>query len=161
MNWDAIGAIGEAVSALALVVVFVQIRLSTAETLRSVRQNRTNDEQWMLSEHAQSEWVNRVVAKGMKAYGVELPFIAELMERGLTADEAWSFLTWTQTFWLSDQQNITHIDMLSKAGRAAFDARMRALYQANSPYLRFLEMHRPILNQDAVRYIDNLLAQPS
>jgi hypothetical protein len=160
MNWDAIGAIGQALSALALVVVIVQVRLSTAETLRSIRQNRTNDEQQTISDQAQSEWLCHVLAKGMDAYGVQLPFIAELMDKGLTHPEAWAFVHWAQSWWLSDQQNITHVDMLSKAERAAFDSRLRAMYQANSPRLRFLEMTRPILNQEAVRYVDTLLAQP-
>jgi hypothetical protein len=49
--------------------------------------------------------------------------------------------------------------MLSEAERAAFDARMRVTCQTNSPRLRFLEIFRPVLNEDAVRNIDNVLAQ--
>jgi hypothetical protein len=58
MNWDAIGAIGRAISALALVVVIVQVRLSAAETLRFIRQSRMDDERRTLSENAQSEWLS-------------------------------------------------------------------------------------------------------
>ena len=38
MNWDAIGAIGQAVSALALIVVIVQVGHARAEFARSVSQ---------------------------------------------------------------------------------------------------------------------------
>ena len=40
MNWDAIAAIGQAVSALALVLVLFQVRQAREETLRSVGQAR-------------------------------------------------------------------------------------------------------------------------
>ena len=160
MNWDAIGAIGQAISALALVVVIVQVRLSTAETLRSVRQTRTDGEHRMLMDTAESQWLNHVIAKAMKAYDVQIPFVAELTESGFTAEEAFSFFTWANSVWLSDQQNITHIDMLSEGERVAFDLRMRVQYQPNSPRRRWFEFSRPTLNQDAVRYLDNLLAQP-
>ena len=159
MNWDAVGAIGQAISALALVVVIVQVRLSTTETLRSIRQSRTDDERRTQSDDARSEWLCHVLAKGMKAYGIQLPYQVELMERGLTAEEAVSFNNYLSSWWLSDQQNITHIDMLSKEDRAAFDARMLAMYRSSEVRSRFLEFNRPILNPQAVRYIDDLLAQ--
>src|SRR5262245_44500433 len=40
MNWDAIAALGQAVSGLALVLVFAQIRHAREEMRRSVRQGR-------------------------------------------------------------------------------------------------------------------------
>jgi hypothetical protein len=159
VNWEAIGAIGQAISALALVIVIVQVRLSTAETLRSIRQDRTADERRTLSENAQSEWLSRVVVKGMKAYEGRVPNVSELVERGLTEEEAWAFGTYMYSWWLFDTQNIAHIDKLSKGERVRFDALMRIQYQGEAKR-RFFEQARPILNPDAVRYIDNLLGQP-
>jgi hypothetical protein len=49
MIWEAIGAIGQAI-ALAMVVVIVQVRLNAAETLRSIRHARMDDERRMLAE---------------------------------------------------------------------------------------------------------------
>jgi hypothetical protein len=159
MNWEAIGAIGQAISALALVVVIVQVRLSTAETLRSIRQDRADDLRRTLASHAESEWLNRVVAKGLQAYGVGVPFHAELVQRGLTPEEASAFDAWTMSWWLSDAQYIAHIDKLTKGERASFDAMMRVQYTVGMRS-KFLEINRQVLNPDAVRYIDNLLAQP-
>jgi len=96
MDWEAVGAVGQAISALALVVVIVQVRLSTAETLRSIRQGRIDDERRTLSENARSEWLSGVVIKGMTAWGGQPP--SEVMELtrdgGLTHEEAWAFGQW-------------------------------------------------------------------
>jgi hypothetical protein len=160
VNWDAIGAIGQAISALALVVVIVQVRLTTAETLRSIRQNRKEDERRTLSENAQSEWLCRVITKGAIAFDTHVPQQDNLMERGFTAEEALAFGFWMHSWWLFDEQQIEHIDKLTTAERARFDALMRAQYQGDGAKRWFLEQSRPILNVDAVRYIDSLLAQP-
>jgi hypothetical protein len=160
VNWEAIGAIGQAVSASALVVVIVQVRLSSAEALRSLRETRIADHRRGLMDHAQSEWLSRVVWKGHQAYGLELPYQVELMKRGLAPEEALAFGAWMQSWWVFDSQQIAHIGQLSKGERAAFDATMRAMYQSKWKS-DFFEMNRSLLSPDAVRYIDYLLGQPS
>ena len=70
-------------------------------------------------------------------------------------------MTRTQSVWLSDQQSITHIDMLSEAERAAFERRMYVMYQPDFTEVAVPRQSHPILNQVSVRYVDNLLAQPS
>jgi hypothetical protein len=42
MNWDAIGAIGQAISALALAVVIVQLRYARADSRRAISEGRTS-----------------------------------------------------------------------------------------------------------------------
>jgi len=61
---------------------------------------------------------------------------------------------------LIDTQIIAHIDQLSKGERSRFDALMRRKYEEPG-YRRFLELARASLNPETVRYIDDLLAQPS
>ena len=162
MNWDAIGAVGQAISALALVVVIVQVRLNAAETLRSIRQDRRDDERRSLLENAQSPWLASVITKVDKAFDrVVPPAFAELMERGLTAEEVSTFITYVHSWWLFDEQQIEHIDKLTSGERARFDAVMRIQYQTIGWKRWFLEQGRSMLNADAVRYIDNLLAQPN
>ena len=75
------------------------------------------------------------------------------------AEEAWAFNSNTFSWWLFDEQQVEHSDKLRKAERNRFDALMRAQYQSGTKRW-FFEQARPFLNADAVRYIDNLLAQP-
>ena len=55
MNWDAIGAIGQAVSALALVIVIVQVRHPRAEARRSVRHSRLDAARQLVTQLVESE----------------------------------------------------------------------------------------------------------
>ena len=158
MNWEAIEAVGQAVSALALVVVIVQLRMSAAESLRSIRESRWDDLRQARMQQAQSEWLNYVVAKATRTYGEPPPYEAELVRRGLTEGEACAFNAWMHSWWFSDTQNIAQIDKLTKGERATFDAIMRSQYRSG---LRshYVEMNRELLNSDAVRYIENLMGQ--
>ena len=65
-----------------------------------------------------------------------------------------------QSRWLFDEQQIVHIDKMTMAEHGRFDALMRFRYQGIGWKRWFLGVSRPILNADAVNYIDNLLAQP-
>ena len=160
MNWDAIGAIGQAVSALALIVVIVQVRLSTSETLRSIRADHSDDLRRTLMDQAHSEFLCRVLAKGSRAYDDQmLPFAKELIERGLAPEEASAFDAWCHSWFIADTQHITHIDKLTKAERQKFDFILRQAHRSGAR-ARYLELNREMMNADAVRYIDNLLAHP-
>jgi hypothetical protein len=155
-----IGAIGQAVSALALVVVIVQLRMSAVESLRSIRTSRWDDLRQGRMQQAQSEWLNGVVVKAMRAYGAQSPYEVELVRRGLTEEEACAFNAWMHSWWFSDTQNIELIDKLTNAERATFDAIIRGQFRSGFRS-HYLEMNRDILNPDTVRYIENLMAQPS
>ena len=161
MNWEAIGAIGEAISALAFIGVIVQVRLSTSETLRSIREDRSVDARRTLMDTAQSEWLNRVVAKGFAAFNDQkLPFVKELIDRGLAPEEAGAFDSWCHSWFIADTENILQIDKLAPAERRRIDYILREGHRSGARR-QYLEMTREALNADAVRYIDNLLAQPS
>jgi hypothetical protein len=112
-------------------------------------------------DQAQSEFLNRILVKGFRAFGEEMrpPFHKELVERGLTAEEAAAFDAWLHSWFIADTQHITQIDKLTTAEHHTFDFILRVGHQDGAS-ARYLEANREVLNPEAVRYIDNLLAQP-
>jgi len=69
MNWEAIGAIGQAVSALALIVVIVQVRHARAETRRSMSQGRAAAVRELCMHRSGNEHLNTANRKAFVALG--------------------------------------------------------------------------------------------
>ena len=162
MNWDAIGAIGQAVSALALVFVLVQLRHARQETRRSVSQARADGfrELWML--RANSPQLRGLLGRTEAALGAQQPFIVELAAKAkITFDEASQVHSHQWAWWMFQSQVIPFADELRPGERAQFDGGIRLRYE-NLPVGRlwFQTFKNTTLDPDAVRYVDNLLAQP-
>jgi hypothetical protein len=68
-----------------------------------------------------------------------------------------AFDAWCHSWSIADTQHMTRIDKLSKAERHIVDYILRAAHLGGAR-ARFLETNREVLNPDAIRYIDNLLA---
>jgi hypothetical protein len=78
----------------------------------------------------------------------------------MTAEDERKWVMREFAWWAYRAQTITHIDELPAGERAQFDRGMRSFYaqgRRRSWYERFKDS---TVNPDAVRYIDNLLAQP-
>ena len=164
MNWEEVGAIGQVLGSIAvfvtLIYLAIQVRHSRAETLRSIRQSRSDAVREMQFQTAQSEWLNRVLIKASRAYGEgESPFIDELVRRGLPVEEARAVESHNMSWWMFNSQQIAHLDELSGSERAEFNNLLRHFHGMNV-FSRYFDLNKHLLNPDAVRYVDNLLAQP-
>jgi len=162
MNWDAIAAVGQAISALALVFVLVQVRHARQEARRSVSQARANAarELWML--RADNPQLCGLLSRTDAALsGQHHPFLAELAAKAnITLDEASQVFSHHWAWWVFRAQVIPLAKELRAGDRAQFDAGIRTLYE-NLPSGRlWFQAVKNNLDPDAVRYVENLLAQP-
>src|SRR5512147_1385410 len=100
MNWDAIGAIGQAVSAFALIIVIVQVRHARSESRRALSQGRGEAVRELMRTRVTDPKLNGLYGKANVAFGGKPPpFLAVLIERGgMTLEEAAS-LNWDLFAW--------------------------------------------------------------
>jgi hypothetical protein len=156
MNWDAISAIGQAVSALALVVVIVQIRYARAESQRSLSQGRGQAFRELL---AGDERNSQLLAKANSALGAHFVAPPFLDQKGLT-DEEMMLLNWNVVAWWNYfLQIIPNADDLPAMERVAFHKSIRVLYGRPGINRLYYESAKTFSHPDAVKYVDRVLAQ--
>jgi len=161
MNWDAIAAVGQAISALALVFVLVQLRHARQEVRRSISQKRTDvvRELWML--RADNPQLSGLILRADTALGTQSPLAVELAAKAsITLDEASQVIAHQFSWWLYHTQVIPFVKELRPGERAAIDAGLRRQYRISQSGQLWFQAMRNNLDADAVRYVDNLLAQP-
>jgi hypothetical protein len=161
MNWEALGAIGEALSALGLFFVLVQVRYARSEMQRSIALTRAEG----LRSSMQVALEPRVLAAEIKADNLlgnpTLPFVTALVERGLTEEEAHIlFFSWG-IVWQGIEPIIRSIDEALPSDRIANDLNVRYFYQIRPISRLWYETTKGSLNPDSVRYVDSVLAQPA
>jgi len=167
MNWDAIGAIGQMLGSVAVLVTLaylaVQVRHARREVQRSVGQGRSEGVRELALNRANNQWlaINYEKANAGLGGGPLNPFVTTLMERsGLTAEAAWA-LWWEQlAWWQIRSQTIAYVDETPAAERTRFDGTLRREYGSVPVPRLWYETAKRAMNPDAVRYIDNLFAQP-
>lgn len=171
MSWEAVGAIGQMLGSIAVFITLgylaVQVRHSRQETRRSINQiraegwcqiqlNRANNERFI----GPFVRANAALTGGSSGH----PFVVAMSDRlgsAIAPEETWVLYFDQYAAWLHQTQSIPHVDALTPGERAAFDAGMRSMYTRH-PLGRFwYETVKSELNPDAVRYVDNLLAQAS
>ena len=165
MNWDAIAAIGQMLGSVAIFVTLaylaMQVKHARGELRRSIRQGRGEAQRELYLFRAGNRRMNELAQQANAALGAAPgAFVHEMMEQtGLTRDEV-SALNAEQIAWWSYRvQVVAYVDELPPEDRLEFDASTRAFYSV--PYSRhWLEATKSRLNPNAVRYIENLLAQP-
>ena len=167
MNWEEVGAIGQVLGSIAVFITLgylaVQLRHARAEVKRSIITTRASMVRDQAMAAATDADLNRLNAKAAMALGSQFsPFQAELMKRtDLTADEAYR-LHWEQAaLWEIRQESIRYMNELPTTEREAFDVRNRSAYRAGSVTRLWYETNRSSLSAEFVRYIDNLIAQPT
>ena len=161
MNWDAVGAVGEVFSALALFFVLVQVRHARADTRRSVLDSMANStiSVQMMSSDA------RVLSATIKAHGglggERPPFVAALMEQaGLTEEEARLVLAQQTAQWQALAQATRNVDALWPDDRIGIETNLRLLY-ARSPVGRlWFQYAKATMNPGVYRYMNVVLAEP-
>jgi hypothetical protein len=160
-NWlQIIGNFGIVVG---LILVAVQINqnseqiqqtanLSRIESYRQLFLNRVNNEQLRST-------YEKLTAAGLAT--TSIPFIAKTMkEAELTEREAGMLYDEQHAWWSLYSHMIIDIDRLSAGQKALLDLVLRSAYDGTSWTANWYTSERHGLNPDAVRYSDNLLAQP-
>ena len=158
--WEAIGAIGEAFSAIGLFFVLVQVRHARKEMQRSITQTRV--------EGARANTIiamdERILAASIKANtafgGRVSTFVTTLMERaGLAESEARLLQNQQYVQWGMYMQIVLTSDAMTAGERIASERNMRISYGTNPVGRAWYESTKALLNPDAVGYVDNVLAQ--
>ena len=163
MNWDAIGAIGQAVSAFALIIVIVQVRHARSDSRRALSQGRAEA---LRDLYAQGfdERITRLMVKANTGLGNSPTgsFVSTVMNHaGLTREEAVALIQYQASWWNHRVQIITHVNELPAEERTVFDAGIRNQYgRPGVGRLFYDEFAKAGAHPNTLAYVDNLLAQP-
>jgi hypothetical protein len=166
MNWEAIAAIGQMLGSIAVFVTLgylaIQVKHARQESRRALSQGRSEAHRDLLAQQRDV----RVLGATMKAdadLGVPpQATAAALMEQGgLTLEEAFCVISMNTAWWTYFLQIIPYVDELPAMERTAFENRVRGAYGHPGASRLFYETYlERTAHPDALRYIDNLLAQP-
>ena len=160
MNWDAIGAIGQAVGALALVLVLTQVRHARQEMRRSVSQARADVGRQLFVLRADNPQLCSLLVRTDATLSGQ-PFATELAAKAkITLEEALQVSSHQWAWWMYRGQVIPFAKELRAGERAQFDSGIRLAYADSQLGHLWFQTCRNILDPEAVRYVDNLLAQP-
>jgi len=167
MNWEEVGAIGQVLGSIAVIITLaylaVQVSHARREMQRSLVEGRGEVLRELYLTRATDPRLNGLIIKASSALGVTpSPFALELMERaGLTHEEAAAVGFELATWWQYRVPIIPYVSELPAMARREFESSARNTY-GKSPLSRLWYQKMKVgLNPDAVRYIDNLLAQPN
>jgi hypothetical protein len=165
MNWEEVSAIGQLLGSVAVFVTLgylaIQVKHSRQDARRALSQGRGEANRDVLALQS-DERINRLFDKANVVLGTPpSTFASALMEQvGLTSEEA-SLLTWLEiTRWTYRLQIIPNVDELSSMERAQFDGAIRASCGMPGVTRLFYESVKRGAHPDALRYVENLLAQP-
>ena len=166
MNWEEVGAIGQVLGSIAVLVTLgylsIQVRHARQEVRRSINQSRFETIRKFNMTYATDERLNSLRSKShILLGGQEFAFARELIDRtGMTREEA-SALSWDQqAWWQYRTEMIPHLDELTQSERKMFEFGIRQYRDFPLSKLWYETSRQTILNPDIVRYVDNLLAQP-
>jgi len=166
MNWEALGAIGETLGAVAvfvtLVYLAVQVRHARREGQRALSQGRSDGIR-QLFVLGTDERVSQAMVKGNAGLGVTPgSFPSMLIERaGLTREEAQVAFYYQVAWWDYTVQIISNIDDLRGIERRQFEVSVINRYGRPGiagMYYQFLRDADQV-HPDALSYIDGVLAK--
>ncbi|HEY5647584.1 MAG TPA: hypothetical protein VIS76_16660 [Pseudomonadales bacterium] len=165
MNWEAIGAIGETLGALAvfitLVYLAVQVRHARSEARRALSQGRGSALRDVLTLQI-DERVNRLMLQADAPLGVTTNAFAEALKQrtGMTDEEAmvvtWNLIAW----WNYYLEIIPKVAELSEIERAQFEVPIHRYGRSGVEGLFYESYIKRLGHPDAVRYIESVIAKP-
>jgi len=164
MNWDAIGAVGDVLGAIAVFVTLgylaVQVRHAREEMARATRQARADAmRQVWLTQAGQPE-LAAAFAKLLAARDdSKTPFSTAAAAAGLSDAQGRQLFASFWASWSHYEQVIESLEQLTAGGRSQFDITLRLNLGSGGPASAWYETVKARLNPDAVRYVDRLLAQ--
>jgi len=163
VNWDLIVAVADIFGSVAvfvtLVYLAVQVRHARTEMVRAVKYNRVQAARELSLARAGNERLAGIVMKANAALGMTPDgALRELIQKtGLSPTEFFLLHHDLQAWWTFRSQVVPFLSELSTAERAEFDSGTRAFFQ-NPVNRLWYDTLRPTLGEDAVRYVDGLLA---
>jgi hypothetical protein len=165
MNWDEVGAIGQVLGSIAvfitLVYLSVQTRHARSEARRAASQSNIDGTIQIHMTVATDVQLSSALVKADLNLGAQpSPFVATLMEQGVSQEEAYRVSFYYLAQWALRTQRIRYIREFSEDSQMDFDVRMRRNYGSTGSEQLWYRKSKDHLNTDFVRYIDNLLAQP-
>lgn len=159
MNWNAVGAIGQAVSALALILVFVQVRDAREEMEIAANRARLEGTRDMFLAQATNAELGDVWSRAQVAGGTPPgPFLQYLKGLGLSDVDAYRVSAYQMATWQHIQITIMTRHRLSPGVKAEFENRVWGMFH-NSIGGQWYELAKSRLNPDAVSYVDTVLAR--
>jgi len=167
MNWEEIGAIGQVLGSLAVFVTLVYLSIQTRHAQRtfqrSINQSRAEGASQLFMHMFNNERFTNALSTIDKSWPrPPTPIVATLVQRGgVSESDAYMINFHSHAWWQYRAQTISEIDELTEAARFGFDAACRAFYAPDTFGGVWYASQKRFLNPDAVRYIDNLLAQPN
>ena len=164
MNWEAIAAIGQMLGSIAVLFTLgylaVQVRHAKEQVRRSASQGRSAATREITMQSASNELLLRGNFKAHLALGGQPhPIYQPLVDAGLTDGEIVAVIYSQVASWAHWQSTVTQIHELTVGERTEFDIGIRNFYGHGVGRLWY-STSKATLNPDAVRYVDNLLAQP-
>jgi hypothetical protein len=161
MIWDAIAAIGQAFSALALFFLLVQVRHARTDMRRSVLDSMASAINTSVPLGCDARILS-ASAKANKALGAEPgPFVKALMEQtGLTEEEALLVNSQCVTQWYAVVPTIRCRDSLTPGDRISLELNLRRVF-GTSPVGRlwYEKRAKAGMNPDDRPYLDKVLAE--
>ena len=166
MNWEEIGAIGQVLGSLAVFVTLVYLSIQTRHAQRtfqrSINQSRAEGASQLFMHMFNNERFSNALSTMDKNWPrPPAPIITTIVQRGgVSESDARMIHYWYMAWWHFRTQTILEIDELTEGARISFDAACRANYAPDTLLGVWYESQKGLLDPDAVRYIDNLLARP-
>jgi len=164
INWDAIGAISEALGAIAVLATLIylarQVRHARTEVARNVNHSRVTAARDMNLAIALDERIGTITQKAnTNLGGVESALTNRLVEEaGLTPEEAKTFAQMQVVRWQFQTQVIDDLEEMLPGHRTEFENFVRYVYGDSEPATRlWYETTKPFLNPTAVGHIDRIL----
>jgi len=165
MNWEALGAIGETLGAVAVLVtlayVAVQVRHARDEVRRSTSRARSEARRDALAMVSDARTLALLVKANVAEGAKPGPFNEYAMTHwGMTQEQAILLNSALNSGWLTRLQTIAFVDELGAYERHDFERELRFFYARPGPHRRYFELNlRPAQHPDVIRYIDGLLAK--
>src|SRR5262249_5462812 len=151
MNWDAIGSIGQVVSALALLFVLMQIRHAREEMRRAAVVARLHGTRDMFMIQATDERLPSLVERAQAEFGIRAPTIQYFMGLGLTVEDSRRLGAYHMAIWQNFEASFETMRHLSPGVMREVEQIATGNYARNAVSAKWFEMSKDRLNPDAVR----------
>jgi hypothetical protein len=159
VNWDAIGAVGELLGSIAVLVTLVylaiQVRHARAEASRALSQGRMEANRALLVMDLEPRNL-AVRLQAEAAFQVPPPAIVSRLveEGGLTVEDAWRVFLTEVARWNYRTHVIAHWSELPESEKAIFDSAVRIRMDSSLSRLMYEVHFKPGAHPDVVRYIE-------
>ena len=169
MNWDAIGAIGELVGSLAVLITVLYLALQVKHARREMRigtqRQRYETFRNLTQEMSRNAELRRIYSRLREGFTEDMETIDALFERcDLSIEDFFAYNSHQQALWMYRQETIENIDDLTADQRTEFEVGIRRMMGSGPGYLWYKGWREMAEKDNAVTvgmtYIDELLKNP-